>query len=92
MTITTSDIILLLIGILISASIGGLSYFLKSQFAQIADKAGKQSETDADRVIKEIKTAREDANRGIQKLTETFTREVAMRRARTPNRRRLETC
>ena len=78
MTITVSDIILLFIGLLITGAVGGLTYFLKTQFEKIVDKAGAQSEHDANRVISEIKAAREDANRGIQKLTETFTREVAM--------------
>ena len=78
MTITASDIILLFIGLLITGAVGGLTYFLKTQFEKITDKAGAQSEHDANRVIDEIKAAREDANRGIQKLTETFTREVAM--------------
>ena len=78
MTITASDIILLFIGLLITGAVGGLTYFLKTQFEKIVDKAGAQSEGDANRVISEIKAAREDANRGIQKLSETFTREVAM--------------
>ena len=80
MTITASDIILLFIGLLITGAVGGLTYFLKTQFEKIVDKAGAQSEHDANRVISEIQeAAREDANRGIQKLTETrSTREVAM--------------
>lgn len=76
MTITISDIILLLIGILITGAIAGLSYFLKNEFQKITDKAGNQSEQDADRVINEIRAARDDANKGIQKLSETFTREA----------------
>ena len=78
MTITASDIILLFIGLLITGAVGGLTYFLKTQFEKIVDKAGAQSEGDANRVISEIRAAREDANRGIQKLTETLSTEVNM--------------
>ena len=78
MTITASDIILLFIGILITGAVGGLTYFLKTQFEKIVDKAGAQSEGDANRVITEIQAARKDANQGIQKLTETLSNEVTM--------------
>ena len=78
MTITASDIILLFIGILITGAVGGLTYFLKTQFEKIVDKAGAQSERDANRVITEIQAARKDANQGIQKLTETLSNEVTM--------------
>ena len=59
MTITASDIILLFIGLLITGAVGGLTYFLKTQFEKIVDKAGAQSEGDANRVISEIRAARE---------------------------------
>ena len=78
MTITASDIILLFIGLLITGAVGGLTYFLKTQFEKIVDKAGAQSERDANRVITEIQAARKDANQGIQKLTETLSTEVNM--------------
>ena len=78
MTITLSDIILLFIGLLITGAVGGLTYFLKTQFEKIVDKAGAQSEHDANRVINEIQEARRDANRGIQKLTETLSTEVTV--------------
>ena len=78
MTITASDIILLFIGLLIAGAVGGLTYFLKTQFEKIVDKAGAQSERDANRVIKEIQAARQDANKGIQKLTETLSTEVTV--------------
>ena len=78
MTITASDIILLFIGLLITGAVGGLTYFLKTQFEKIVDKAGAQSERDANRVITEIQAARKDANQGIQKLTETLSNEVTM--------------
>ena len=78
MTITASDIILLFIGILITGAVGGLTYFLKTQFEKIVDKAGAQSERDANRVITEIQETRKDANQGIQKLTETLSNEVTM--------------
>ena len=78
MTITASDIILLFIGLLITGAVGGLTYFLKTQFEKIVDKAGAQSEHDANRVINEIQEARRDANRGIQKMTETLSTEVTV--------------
>ena len=78
MTITASDIILLFIGLLITGAVGGLTYFLKTQFEKIVDKAGAQSERDANRVITEIQETRKDANQGIQKLTETLSNEVTM--------------
>ena len=78
MTITASDIILLFIGLLITGAVGGLTYFLKTQFEKIVDKAGAQSEHDANRVINEIQAARRDANKGIQKLTETLSTEVTV--------------
>ena len=78
MTITASDIILLFIGLLITGAVGGLTYFLKTQFAKIVAEAGKQSERDANRVINEIQETRKDANQGIQKLTETLSNEVTM--------------
>ena len=78
MTITASDIILLFIGLLITGAVGGLTYFLKTQFAKIVAEAGKQSERDANRVINEIQETRKDANQGIQKLTETLSNEVNM--------------
>ena len=78
MTITVSDIILLFIGLLIAGAVGGLTYFLKTQFEKIVDKAGAQSEHDANRVINEIQEARRDANKGIQKMTETLSTEVTV--------------
>ena len=60
-------------------AVGGLDLFpSRPNLRKSSTKPVHNPEHDANRVISEIKAAREDANRGIQKLTETFTREVAM--------------
>ena len=52
--------------------------FPQDPIEKIVDKAGAQSEHDANRVINEIQAARRDANKGIQKLTETLSTEVTV--------------